>query len=296
MRTHQPRPARPGETVLITGASSGIGRDAALHLNELGYRTLAGVRTADDGERLTHDAVDADLMQPVILDVTDPDQVARAAATVDDLVGRRGLDAFFSNAGIAAFDGDTSCEGCPVETQERVMAINHFGAVRVTQAVLPMVRRARGRIVVNTALMARIVLPFNAGYAASKCALEGWMDTLRREVRPHGVRVVMIEAAAIASSLAGRQDLDAVPDTGPYAAQHAFLESSFARMAGHDGDPACQPRRFSEKVVEAIQAPHPRTRYVVGGASRPLSAASHLPSTVQDRMLETLVRRTSRTS
>lgn len=296
MRTHQPRPARPGETVLITGASSGIGRDAALHLNELGYRTLAGVRTADDGERLTHDAVDADLMQPVILDVTDPDQVARAAATVDDLVGRRGLDAFFSNAGIAAFDGDTSCEGRPVETQERVMAINHFGAVRVTQAVLPMVRRARGRIVVNTALMARIVLPFNAGYAASKCALEGWMDTLRREVRPHGVRVVMIEAAAIASSLAGRQDLDAVPDTGPYAAQHAFLESSFARMAGHDGDPACQPRRFSEKVVEAIQAPHPRTRYVVGGASRPLSAASHLPSTVQDRMLETLVRRSSRTS
>jgi NAD(P)-dependent dehydrogenase (short-subunit alcohol dehydrogenase family) len=296
MRTHEPRPARTGETVLVTGASSGIGRDAALHLNGLGYRTVAGVRRDADGERLVADATFPDLLRPVILDVTDADQVAAAAATVDRLVGARGLDAFFSNAGIAAFDGDTSCEGCPIETQERVMAINHFGAVRVTQAVLPAVRRARGRIVVNTALMARLALPYNAGYAASKSALEAWMETLRREVRAHGVRVVMIEAAAIASSLAGRQDLDAVPSTGPYGEQHAFLASSFERMADEADDPACQPRRFSERVVEAIQVTHPRTRYVVGGGSRPLNVVAHLPAPVQDRMMSALVKRSAPSS
>jgi NAD(P)-dependent dehydrogenase (short-subunit alcohol dehydrogenase family) len=294
MRTHAPRTARAGETVVVTGASSGIGRTTALHLNLLGYRTVAGVRKEADGEALRDDAGLPDLLHPVTLDVTDDWQVSAAAAAVEDLVGARGLDAFFSNAGIAAFSGDTSCEGCPVETQERVMAVNHFGAVRVTQALLPLLRRARGRIVVNTALMARIALPYNAGYAASKSALEAWMDTLRREVRPHGVRVVMVEAAAIASSLAGHQDLDAVPSNGPYGVQHQFLADSFARMDAHADDPACSPERFAEVVTRAIQSPHPRTRYVVGGGSRPIEAASHLPTVVQDRVLETMVRRAAR--
>jgi NAD(P)-dependent dehydrogenase (short-subunit alcohol dehydrogenase family) len=289
MRTHPPRQARPGETVVVTGASSGIGRRTALHLTDLGYEVLAGVRKPADGERLVADAGRGELIHPVQLDVTDPDQVAAAAAEVDRRVGDAGLTALFSNAGIAAFAGDVSCEGCPIETQERVMAVNHFGAVRVTQALLPAIRRARGRVVVNTALMARIALPFNAGYAASKAALEAWMDTLRLEVHAHGVHVVMVEAAAITSSLEGKQDLDAVPDTGPYPEQRAFLQSFMDEMTARADDPACSPDRFAEAVVEAIQAAHPHRRYVVGGGSRRLSAVSHLPDAVQDRIREHLV-------
>lgn len=300
MHAHTPRRAAPGETVLVTGASSGIGRDAALHLSDLGYRVAAGVRRAADGERLAGDASRPDLIHPVIVDVTDADQVADAARTVAELVaappqgGPGGLTALFSNAGIAELRGDTSCEGCPIEVQERVMQVNHFGAVRITQAVLPLLRASQGRVVVNTALMARLALPFNAGYAASKSALESWMDSLRREVAPHGVRVSMIEAAAIASSLTAA-DADVVDD-GPYPEQHAFHAFAQHQMADHDDDPACSPRRFSEKVVEAIQSPRPRRRYVVGGGSRPLDVVSHLPAPVQDRVMQTMVRRAARTT
>lgn len=289
MRTHPPRQAPPGSTVLVTGASSGIGRDATLRLAELGYTVMAGIRHDADGERLVADAARPDLVHPVHLDVTDPAQVAAAAAEVDRRVGDAGLTALFSNAGIAAFDGDTSCEGCPIETQERVMAVNHFGAVRVAQSVLPAIRRARGRVVFNTALMARIALPFNAGYAASKSALEAWADTLRLEVHAHGVHVVMIEAAAITSSLEGKQDLDEVPSDGPYPEQQAFLRSFMAEMDARSDDPACSPRRVSDAVVEALQAAHPHRRYVVGGGSRRLSAVAHLPEPVQDRLREHLV-------
>jgi NAD(P)-dependent dehydrogenase (short-subunit alcohol dehydrogenase family) len=285
----------PGSSVVITGASSGIGRDATLYLSGLGYRVFAGVRRPDDGDRLRDDAALADAasaerITPVLLEVTDDEQVTAAAAFVDDEVGGAGLTAVFSNAGIASFNGDTACETCPLSTQQRVMEVNHFGAVRVIQAMLPMVRRSRGRVVVNSALMARIPLPFNAGYAASKAALEAWATSLRREVAPHGVEVILVEAAAISSALAGHQHIERVPDTGPYAAQHSFLEHFMAEMDEMHDDPRAAPRRFSEVVAHALQAPRPNTRYVVGGGSRLLDAVAHLPEAAQDRAIEHAVR------
>ena len=83
------------------------------------------------------------------------------------------LAGLFSNAGIALMRGDLSCEGCPVETQERVMEVNHFGAVRIVQTLLPTIREHRARVIFNSALMTRVVMPFNAGYAPAKMALEG---------------------------------------------------------------------------------------------------------------------------
>ena len=292
MATHTPRRALPGETVLVTGASSGIGRTTSLHLVGLGYRVLAGVRHAADGEQLAADATRPDLVHPLIVDVTDAEQVAGAATATAELAGPAGLTALFSNAGIAELHGDTSCEGCPIEVQERTMAVNHFGAVRVTQAVLPQLRASRGRIVVNTALMARLALPFNAGYAASKSALEAWMETLRREVAPHGVHVSMVEAAAIATNLTS--DAADVTADGPYPEQHGFHESAQRRLAAHADDASVSPEGFAERVVEAIQSPRPRRRYVVGGGSRPLDALSHLPAAAQDRVLRALVRRPAR--
>jgi hypothetical protein len=108
------------------------------------------------------------------------------------------------------------------------------------------------------------------------------------------VRVSMIEAAAIASALTG-QDADVIAD-GPYPEQHAFHVSAQEQMARHADDPSCSPRRFSEKVVEAIQSSRPRRRYVVGGNSRPLDVVSHLPAPVQDRIMRTIVRRSVRTA
>lgn len=290
MSAQRPLPAPPDSSIVITGASSGIGRATALHLSGLGYRVFAGMRRTEDGDRLRDDAaIDpraaAENIEPIMLEVTDQGQVDEAAARVTEALGDGGLTAVFSNAGIASFTGDTACETCPLSTQQRVMEVNHFGAVRVIQAMLPMVRRARGRVVVNSAMMARIVLPFNAGYAASKAALEAWTTALRREVAPHGVDVVLVEAGGIASSLAGHQDIDSVPATGPYAAQHRFLERFMSDMSAHADDPAWQPQRFAEVVAQALSAEHPKTRYVVGGGAHGLDAIAHLPEAMQDQAI-----------
>ena len=270
-------------SVLITGASSGIGEDAALYMNELGYTVLAGVRRVEDGERVRGKASRPDAFHYVLLDVTDDAQVARARDEVARVLGPgRGLTGLVSNAGIAVLSGDVSCEGCPIETQQRVMDVNFFGAVRVVQAFLPLVRAARGTIVFNSALMAHTVLPFNGGYAASKCALEGWADSLRREVAPLGVRVALIEAAGITSELEAKQDPASVPADTPYRAQRPLIRTSVEMMRKKAGDPRLSPRRVSELMAEAIADRRPKPRRIVGGGARPIWVLGRLPDRVQD--------------
>ncbi|WP_369252848.1 SDR family NAD(P)-dependent oxidoreductase [Geodermatophilus amargosae] len=282
--------------VLITGASSGIGEDAALYLNELGHTVFAGVRRAEDGERVRSKAARPGAFHAVLLDVTDDAQVARAHEEVTRLLGPgQGLTALVSNAGIAALSGDVSCEGCPIETQQRVMDVNFFGAVRVVQAFLPLVRAARGTVVVNSALMAHTRLPFNGGYAASKCALEGWVDSLRREVAPLGVRVALIEAAGIHSDLEAKQDPSGIPADTPYRAQQPLIAMSAAMMRRRAGDPRLSPRRVSELMAAAIVDRRPRPRRIVGGGARPIWLLGCLPDRAQDAVfragLWTLARR-----
>ena len=280
-----------GPAVLVTGASSGIGRDACTYLHGLGYTVLGTVRHIADGEALRAAVSEPDRLHPVVVDVTDTAGVAAARDEVAELVGGRGLAGLFSNAGIAAYSGDLSCEGCPLETQPRVMDVNHFGAVRVVQAFLPLVRRARGTIVINTALMTRTVIPFNAGYAASKAALETWADSLRREVRPHGVRVVVVRAAAVSSALESKQDPDAIPTDTPYPEQAGLARYFLAMQARHHDDPSCSPRRVSEKVAAALQSSHPAPKVIVGGGALPIWALGGLPARVQDAVIGAAVGR-----
>lgn len=279
------------QLVLVTGASSGIGRATALLLHELGYSVAGTVRRERDADALVASAGGSGRMHPVLLDVTRSDQLAPAQRDVAALLAPgRGLTALFSNAGIAAMAGELSCEACPIEVQQRVMEVNHWGAVRVIQTFLPLVRRERGAVVVNSALMARTVLPFNAGYAASKWALEGWVDSLRREVRSHGVRVTLVEAAAISSDLEAKQDVEAIPLDSPYPEQRAVMRRFLAAQAARRDAPACDPRRVAEKVVGAIQSPRPPARTIVGGGARPIWLLGSLPDRVQDAVLAGLVR------
>ncbi len=146
-------------TVLITGASSGIGRDAAMHLNAEGYVVIGTVRRPADGDALISDAAHPDRMHAVQCDVTSNADVAALAEHVQTLVGEEGLHAVFSNAGVANMSGPVSAEDCPVETLERLISINYLGSVRVIQAHLPLLRASHGTLVINSALMARTVLP-----------------------------------------------------------------------------------------------------------------------------------------
>jgi NAD(P)-dependent dehydrogenase (short-subunit alcohol dehydrogenase family) len=281
--------------VLVTGASSGIGKDASLYLNELGYTVVAGVRKLEDGERLCAEARHASAFHPMTIDVTSQKDVLEARDSVAALLPPgEGLTGLFSNAGIAAYDGDVSCECCPLETQERVMSVNFFGAVRVVQAFLPLLRAGQGTIVFNSAMMAHTVIPFNGGYAASKCALEGWADGLRREVRSFGVRVVIIRAAAIATSLEAKQDPTRIPNDGPYPFQRALIEHSMVKLQSARDDRSCSPRRFSELVATAIASRNPKTRRIVGGGARKLYVLGCLPDRAQDFLMTKLVERMAR--
>ncbi len=273
--------------VVVSAASSGIGEDSALFLNQIGYTVAAGVRRRSDGDALRAKASVPDDLHPVMFDVTIDDQVDSARRFVEDLATGRRFAGMFSNAGVAHLEGDTSSEGTPMAVLDR-MTVNYFGSIRFIRAFLPLARASGGTLIINSALMARTVLPFNAGYAASKCALEGWADSLRREVRPLGVRVVLIEAAAISTGLT-QEEGASVDDNNPYPAQRQFLQKSFKRLESHRDDPRCSPRRISELVAHALQAGRPRPRYHVGGGARAIYAIGGLPDALQDLLLERLV-------
>jgi NAD(P)-dependent dehydrogenase (short-subunit alcohol dehydrogenase family) len=277
--------------VLVTGAASGMGRDAAVYLNELGYTVFAGVRKPGDTAPLKEEAAHPDCLHELILDVTNADHMAPARARVEAVAGERGLIGLFSNAGIAAYFGDTSCEGCPIETQQRVMEVNHFGAVRVIQTFLPLIRQAKGTVVVNSALMAKAVIPFSAGYASSKMALEAWADSLRREVRPHGVRVVMVEAGAIATSLDAKQHPERIPSGPPYPEMRPMAEYFMSSMSKVGGKRSASPRRMSEIVADAIGGRKKRPRYIVGTGAGPIRFFGRLPDRWQDAGIEYALRR-----
>lgn len=278
-------------TVLVTGASSGIGRDAALHLNEQGYRVIGTVRKPADADALTQAAAHPEALHAVHCDVTSDDDVATLARQVREIVGTDGLTAMFSNAGVANMSGPVTAEDCPVATLERLMAINYLGSVRVIQAHLPLLRESQGTLVINSALMARTVLPYNGGYAPSKAALEAWADQLRREIRPYGVRVVCIRAAAIATPLEAKQDASSVPDDGAYPEQRAFVEGGLTLMRREAAKAKVQPRRFSELVQKVIERRRPPLKPIVGGMARPIWLVGGLPERMQDAMIARLVRR-----
>ncbi len=280
--------------VVVTGASSGMGEDAALFLNKLGYTVAAGIRQSDDGDELRAKAGQPTRFHPLLLDVTDDAQVDAARDAVEGLL-RGGLPfaGVFSNAGVAHFEGDTSSEGTPMSVLQTMMDVNFFGGVRFIQAFLPLARAAHATVVINSALMARTVLPFNAGYAASKCALEGWADSLRREISPLGVRVVLIEAAGINTGLVSQNAATVVADDNPYPGQRAFLHKAFSSMDGRSSDPRCSPRRVSELVAHALQTARPRSRYIAGGGAHAIHALGSLPPKLQDLALERFVRSTA---
>jgi NAD(P)-dependent dehydrogenase (short-subunit alcohol dehydrogenase family) len=169
---------------LVTGASSGIGRAIASHLSERGFTVLAGVRNEPDAPPAT---------EPLRLDVTNPTDVAAAAQRVGDR-----LDALVNNAGIAI---SGPVEAVPIAEWRRQIEVNLLGQVAVTQALLPALISARGRIVNMSSIGGRNALPLFAPYAASKFALEAMTDSLRREVAHLKVGVVSVEPGGIATPI-----------------------------------------------------------------------------------------------
>lgn len=266
---------------LITGASSGIGEACALRLARAGWYVYAGVRTGGDGDRLKQ--AGAGRIEPVRIDVTDAASIAAAA----EWLGSSPLHGLVNNAGIALA---MPLEFLPLDELRRQLEVNVVGQVAVTQAFLPQLREAKGRIVFVGSVAGRSALPFLGAYAASKHALEAVADALRIELRPFGIDVSIVEPGTIATPIwrKGAELFQQLADGiqrplvelyGPR--MEAFRDAAAA--AGRRGEAA---DRVAAVVESALTASRPKARYLVGRDAKRRALVERLPARWRDRVYE----------
>lgn len=278
------------KSVVITGASTGIGAACALHLDKLGLRVFAGVRRQTDAEALKSKA--SSRLVAIALDVADSLSVSTAASAVGGVVGDAGLDGLLNNAGVVVTG---PVEFLPLPELRRQLEINVVGQVAVTQAFLPLIRAARGRIVNMGSIAGRLATPFSSAYGASKFALEALTDALRLELAPWGISVSIIEPGAVATPIweKGMKNGAAMLAAAPPEALVLYAEAleAFKRTSEHAAKNAADPMDVARAVEHALTAAKPKTRYVVGRRARIGAAMALL---VPDRMRDTMVAKAMR--
>ena len=264
-------------TVLVTGASSGIGRATAVEFARRGHQVYAAARREEvlaglaDGERN---------IRPVGLDVTDGDSVQRAWAKIQAETGGTGVDVLVNNAGFALTG---PVEVLPDEAVRRQFDTNVFGVLNVTRAVLPAMRaRGSGRIINVSSLVGRVSFGFMGIYGATKYAVEAISDALRLELRGFGITVVLIEPGFVATSLGSAADAES--GRGPVPPAYQEIAETGTRYLARQlakGIPASQ---VAATIANAAESRNPRTRYVVPGTMRPLIAMlTALPDKAADK-------------
>jgi NAD(P)-dependent dehydrogenase (short-subunit alcohol dehydrogenase family) len=270
----------PRGAVVITGASTGIGRATALRLAGVGFEVLAGVRRDEDGAALR--AADG-RVEPVIVDVTDAEQIAALAARV----GGGPLAGLVNNAGIAVAG---PLEGVPLERIRGQYEVNVFGLLAVTQALLEPLRAGRGRIVNIGSIGGRINTPFVGPYSSSKAAVRSLSASLRRELRPWGIHVALVEPGALDTPIWRKGEEHAEETIGElpdrvrtlYARQLDALVNGVRRIAAA----AIPPEAAAEAIEHALTARRPRPVYTVGREAR-IQGALHaaLPARAFDALV-----------
>jgi NAD(P)-dependent dehydrogenase (short-subunit alcohol dehydrogenase family) len=260
------------KTALVTGASSGIGQACAVRLANSGWRVLAGVRRAGDAPEGTEE---------VRLDVTDAEQIRAAAGLVEE------LDGLVNNAGIAIA---APVEFVPPEELRHQLEVNLVGQVAVTQAFLPALRRARGRIVFMGSIAGKSALPFLSPYAASKHALEAVADSLRLELRPFGIHVSIVEPGTIKTAIwarsAERADELIAGSDGQLGELYGERIAAFREIALKRGAAGAPAQKVAKVVLEALTAERPHTRYLIGRDARLRAGFERLPDRLRDRIYE----------
>jgi NAD(P)-dependent dehydrogenase (short-subunit alcohol dehydrogenase family) len=274
--------------VVVTGASTGIGRATALHLDRRGYRVFAGVRKKADADGIAADASEA--LTPVMLDVTKPRSISAARAKVAKTVGDDGLRGLVNNAGIA---NAGPVEHLPVEEFQKVIDVNLTGQYAVTQAFLPLIRKGDGTIVFVTSIGGRVASPFFTPYNAAKFGLEGMADALRRELKPwKGIDVVVVEPGSIATPIwdKGNDAFDrAREQMGPDADHMYGPQLDRMKEVTREADArGMDPIVVADVIEKAIRSTNPRSRYIVG---RDAKLMARLQSLAGDKRFDRLMRR-----
>jgi len=277
--------------VVITGSSTGIGAACASDLDERGFRVFAGVRRQADADRLQRQG--SERLSPLRIDVTDPQAIHSAVEQVAAQVGDMGLAGLLNNAGIVV--------GGPLELVtrdqfQRQLEVNVIGVLTVTQAFLPLLRLARGRIVNVGSISGKVVPPYMGAYAASKHALEALTDSLRLELRRWGISVSIVEPDTVATPIWNKLQT-AAEELSPSSLSetyHLYEQDllEMRRMAYTLGKTGMPVTRVVRAVRHALCAKRPKRRYPVGLRTHlAFWGKRHLP----DRVLDWIVLRWLRT-
>ncbi len=269
-------------SVLITGASSGIGRACAARMGREGWQVFATVRKESDARALMNDGTPG--LQTILLDVTDDEQVAEAAKAVGQHVGSGGLHGLVNNAGIAV---GGLLEYLDMAELRRVLETNTIAPLTVTKAFIPLLRRARGRIVMMSSMSGFSSTPLVSPYCASKFALEALTDGLRLELWPWGIDVVSVQPGAINTVIWDKArnyvedklqnyPADAFEKYGPLLAS---VSEALAEQRG------VEPEEVARTVSRALTTTRPRNRYLVGRDAQLRRWIERLPTSLRDRIV-----------
>lgn len=274
-------------SVLITGASSGIGRAAAMRMDAAGWRVFAGVRREEDAEALRR--LGSARLIPLQLEITDREQIAAAREKVAEAVGSAGLDGLVNNAGITI---PCPLEILPLDDFQRLMAVNVTGQFAVTQAFLPHLRAANGRIVFVSSISGRRAIPMLAAYTASKAGMNAIADGFRQELRRWQIGVSIIEPGAIETPIweRGEQGLEAALEHHQREAEDLYgkMIVSFRGLLDRVRGERVPPEKVVAAIEHALTAGKPRLRYLVGRDAKSQAWGIRL---LPDRLLDFAIAR-----
>ncbi len=268
---------------VVTGASTGIGHATVLELSRRGFHVFGTVRRHEDAAAIRHSAPGE--VTPLIMDVTEPDQIRAAAKSVERHVGRSGLDVLVNNAGVGVA---YPLELIPLETLREQFAVNVEAPVAVTQALLPLIRQAPGRVIMIGSIGDRITMPFAGPLTSAKHAVKALADAFRLELAAWGIRVVLVEPATIRTDAVGKLERDAAATLDSLSPEgRALYAEAFTAMTNKAVRAECggsPPSVVAKTVARAAQTRRPKTRYLVGKHSRLLAVAATLPPGILDRL------------
>jgi short-subunit dehydrogenase len=273
----------PSGTALVTGASSGIGEATALKLKALGYTVYGAARRVERMTSLADDGVHL-----LKMDVTDDDSMVTGIERIISATGR--IDVLVNNAGYGSYG---ALEDVPMSEAKYQFEVNVFGLARLTQLVLPHMRKQRSGYIVNiSSVGGKIYEPLGSWYHATKFAVEGLSDSLRLELKPFGIQVVVIEPGAIKTEWSGIAADGLVKTSGDGAyAEQARNGAAVLSMADGNDRLVSPPSIIAKAIGRAVTSHRPKTRYAVGGGAKPVL---FMRSILSDRAFDAVVTRAFR--
>jgi NAD(P)-dependent dehydrogenase (short-subunit alcohol dehydrogenase family) len=262
--------------VLITGASKGIGKACALRLDRRGFHVFAGVRRESDGTALKQEA---STITPVLIDVVKPETIAAARDMVAVQAGSAGLAGLVNNAGVPL---GGPLEFLALDDLRNELEINLFGTIAVTQAFLPMLRSARGRIVNMSSISGILSIPFVGPYSATKFALEAISDAWRVELRPWGIRVSIVQPGDVATSIWDETKAIMNKLVKAYPPQIFELYQPIFQIIEGIKEHGIPPDSVAKVVERALLERQPKARYLVGQDAQVFALLRRLPVGIRD--------------